>query len=66
MLRFILTKLALLIPTFFGVTLFTFFMIRLIPGDPIEVMVGERGIPPSGMPCCARNSVSTGPSTCNI
>ena len=46
MLRFILTKLALLIPTFIGVTLFTFFMIRLIPGDPIEVMVGERGIAP--------------------
>ncbi len=46
MLRFILTKLALLIPTFFGVTLFTFFMVRLIPGDPIEVMVGERGIAP--------------------
>ncbi len=46
MLRFILTKLALLIPTFIGVTLLTFFMIRLIPGDPIELLVGERGIAP--------------------
>ena len=44
MLRFILTKLALLIPTFVGVTLLTFFMIRLIPGDPIELLVGERHI----------------------
>jgi len=47
MLRFVLTKLALLIPTFIGVTLFTFFMIRLIPGDPIQVLVGERGIDPA-------------------
>ncbi len=46
MLRFALTKLALLIPTFIGVTLLTFFMIRLIPGDPIELLVGERGIAP--------------------
>ncbi|MFZ5790693.1 MAG: ABC transporter permease subunit [Pseudomonadota bacterium] len=46
MLRFLLTKLAGLIPTFFGVTLLTFAMIRLIPGDPIEIMAGERGIDP--------------------
>jgi len=46
MLRFILTKLALLVPTFIGVTLLTFFMIRAIPGDPIELLVGERGIAP--------------------
>jgi len=47
MLRFVLTKLAGLIPTFFGVTLFVFAMIRLIPGDPIEVLAGERGIDPT-------------------
>ena len=46
MLRFVFTKLALLIPTFIGVTLLTFFMIRAIPGDPIELLVGERGIAP--------------------
>jgi dipeptide transport system permease protein len=32
------------IPTFVGVTLLAFAMIRLIPGDPIELLVGERGI----------------------
>jgi dipeptide transport system permease protein len=46
MLRYIATKLGLLIPTFFGVTILTFGMVRLIPGDPIELMVGERGISP--------------------
>jgi dipeptide transport system permease protein len=46
MLRFLLTKLGLVIPTFFGVTLLTFAMVRLIPGDPIELLAGERGVSP--------------------
>jgi dipeptide transport system permease protein len=44
MLRFLLTRLSLIIPTFIGVTLLTFSMIRLIPGDPILLIAGERGI----------------------
>ena len=40
----LLRKFALLIPTFVGVTLVAFFLIRLIPGDPIEAMMGERGM----------------------
>src|SRR3954471_7923335 len=46
MLRFLLTRLSLVIPTFFGMTLLAFFLIRLVPGDPIETMAGERGIDP--------------------
>lgn len=46
MLRFILTRVSLIIPTFIGITLLTFFLIRLVPGDPIETMAGERGIDP--------------------
>jgi len=44
MLRFLLTRLSLVIPTFLGVTLFTFAMIRLIPGDPILLIFGERAV----------------------
>ena len=44
MLRFLLTRVSLLIPTFFGMTLLAFFLLRLVPGDPIETMAGERGI----------------------
>src|SRR5205085_2264921 len=44
MFRFILTRLSLVVPTFFGMTLLAFFLIRLVPGDPIETMAGERGI----------------------
>jgi dipeptide transport system permease protein len=47
MLRFILTRVSLIIPTFIGITLLTFFLIRLVPGDPIETMAGERGIDPA-------------------
>ena len=44
MLRFLVARLGVLIPTFLGVTIVAFSLIRLIPGDPIELLVGERGI----------------------
>jgi dipeptide transport system permease protein len=46
MLRFLVARLGVLIPTFIGVTIVAFILIRLIPGDPIELLVGERGISP--------------------
>jgi dipeptide transport system permease protein len=42
LIAFLFKRLALLLPTFIGITLAAFFLIRLVPGDPIEVMVGER------------------------
>jgi dipeptide transport system permease protein len=46
MLRFLLRRVALIIPTFVGVTLLSFLLIHLVPGDPIEVRFGERGVAP--------------------
>ena len=46
MVRFLLRRLAVLVPTFVAVTLLSFLLIRLVPGDPIEVRSGEHGIPP--------------------
>ena len=46
MLRFVATRLGVLIPTFIGVTLVAFVLIRLVPGDPLELLVGERGLSP--------------------
>lgn len=46
MFRFLLKRLALTIPTFVALMFITFVMIRLVPGDPIEVRRGERGITP--------------------
>jgi dipeptide transport system permease protein len=46
MFRFFLRRLFLTLPTFFALMFVTFVMIRLVPGDPIEVRRGERGIDP--------------------
>jgi len=46
MLRFILTRLALLIPTFIGVSIIAFTFIRLLPGDPVALLSGERVMSP--------------------
>jgi len=46
MLRFVLTRASLIVPTFLGIMLLSFVLIRLVPGDPIEVRMGERGITP--------------------
>ena len=43
----LLKRLATLIPTLLGVTVAAFALIRLIPGDPIEIMVGERRLDPA-------------------
>ena len=46
MLAYLLRRLALTIPTFVALMFLTFVAIRLVPGDPVEVRVGERGISP--------------------
>ncbi len=44
MLRYLLARLVTFLPTFIGVTLISFAFIRVLPGDPIIVMAGERGM----------------------
>lgn len=46
MLRFVLTRLSLVVPTFLGIVFITFISIRLVPSDPVLVRTGERGITP--------------------
>jgi dipeptide transport system permease protein len=46
MFGFILRRVALLIPTFFGASFVAFMFIRLLPGDPVLVRAGERGLSP--------------------
>jgi peptide/nickel transport system permease protein len=40
--QYIARRLVQMIPVVFGITLLLFFMLRLIPGDPASVMLGER------------------------
>ncbi|HHK74239.1 MAG TPA: peptide ABC transporter permease, partial [Rhizobiales bacterium] len=43
---YILRRIGLLLPTFIGVTIAAFSFIRLLPGDPVLLMAGERGLTP--------------------
>lgn len=42
MTKYILRRLAMLVPVLLGISIITFSMLRLIPGDPCRVMLGER------------------------
>ncbi len=46
MIRFILAKLLYLVPTFLGITVIAFSFVRILPGDPVLLMAGERGVTP--------------------
>jgi dipeptide transport system permease protein len=46
MIRFALNRIGLMVPTFIGVTIIAFYFIRLLPGDPILILAGERGMTP--------------------
>jgi dipeptide transport system permease protein len=46
MLRYLVTRLLLTVPTFIALIFLTFIAIRMVPGDPVEVRTGEHGISP--------------------
>src|SRR6202044_1423343 len=50
MLIYFLRRVALTIPTFVALMFLTFVAIRLVPGDPVEVRVGEHGMSPERLP----------------
>jgi peptide/nickel transport system permease protein len=45
--QFILRRLALMIPVLFGITLVVFALLQLIPGDPVQTMLGLQARPES-------------------
>ena len=46
MIKYILHRIALTVPTFIALMFLTFVAVRLVPGDPVEVRTGEHGISP--------------------
>ena len=46
MLGFIFKRVLLLIPIFIGLTLSTFTLVRMVPGDIVQVLMGERMVDP--------------------
>jgi peptide/nickel transport system permease protein len=45
MLSFIIRRILIVIPTLLGVTIIIFLMLRITPGDPAELLLGERATP---------------------
>lgn len=46
MISYLFRRLAEVIPTLLGVTIIAFALIRMIPGDPVLLLIGERGASP--------------------
>src|SRR5688572_5685160 len=46
MLRYLLNRLALVIPTFIGITVVAFGLVRFLAGDPVALLAGERVMSP--------------------
>ncbi len=46
MLSYIAKKFAELIPTLVGISILSFILVRLVPGDPVLLLLGERGADP--------------------
>mgnify|MGYP000709512669 CR=1 FL=1 len=47
MLRYIGRRLLQMIPVFFGATFLIFAMVYAMPGDPVQALGGDKGLPPS-------------------
>ena len=45
MTAYVLRRLVYMIPVFLLISLFVFFMVRLVPGDPASIMLGQRATP---------------------
>ncbi|MEC9344058.1 MAG: ABC transporter permease subunit [Pseudomonadota bacterium] len=46
MLGFLLRRIGLLVPTLIGITIVAFGFVRILPGDPVLLLAGERGMTP--------------------
>lgn len=46
MFKFLIKKLAILFPTLLGISIISFGLIRMVPGDPVLLLLGERGSTP--------------------
>jgi len=45
MLRMVIRRIGALVPTLFGIASLVFLLLHLVPGDPVDVMIGESAAP---------------------
>ena len=66
MLRYIIHRLLLMIPTLLGVAVLVFFLLRLMPGDPVQMMMEGANVSQArASRPSARGSGSTSRSSCS-
>lgn len=65
MIQFVARRFGLVLITFFGITVFTFALIHLIPGDPVMLMFGERNVDPAQMAALRAQLGLIGRWSCN-
>ena len=64
MLKFLLRRLATIVPTLFFVSILIFGLQQLLPGDPAIALAGEERDPERDRGTCARSSISTSRCRC--
>ena len=59
MFGFLLRRILVMIPTFVGITIVAFLFIRMLPGDPVMLLAGERDLKPERYQELLHSSAST-------
>ena len=52
MLRYIIQRMLLMVPTLLGVAVLCFFMLRLMPGDPVQMMMDGANVSKAVIDAC--------------
>ena len=65
MIRFLVRRLLLTIPVLLGVATLVFSLIHLVPGDPVQAMLGESASPQDIADAARRGSASIGRLSCS-
>jgi ABC-type dipeptide/oligopeptide/nickel transport system permease component len=47
MLNIVIRRILISIPTIIGMSILAFGLIRMVPGDPVDLLLGERGADPA-------------------
>jgi len=66
MLGYLVRRLAMTIPTLLLVAITVFALVRLIPGDPVQVMLGDSADPAQVEPPLRHETIGIGPESCRI
>jgi len=58
--RYLLARIAWAVPIVLAILVINFLIIHVVPGDPVQALVGDFPTPPAMWSRCGKSSVSTG------